>query len=129
MNIWTPDALHADHSSFERINQLYTEVIRPLILPSGPQQRHLILNIEIKKGCLTMLQNGMNRVDISQGLISESEIRTNLQTIFPDSVIVKNCFKIVAINSQITNLLGYNSSDLLEQKIDILSDNPSFIGL
>src|SRR5882672_8581404 len=67
----------------------------------------------------------MNSVDLSQGLISEIEIRNNLQTIFPDSIILKNHFKITAISSDIITLLGYDISELLDQGIEILSGEES----
>src|SRR5688572_4946959 len=68
----------------------------------------------------------MNGVDVLQGLISETEIRNNLQTIFPDSIILKNHFKILSVSGRITNALEYQAQDLVDQRIDILSDSKSF---
>jgi hypothetical protein len=71
----------------------------------------------------------MNSVDTLQGLISETEIRSNLQSIFPDSIILKNHFKILTVSPQIANALEYETQELVERNIEILSDNKSFTNM
>ena len=71
----------------------------------------------------------MNSVDILQGLISVTEIRNNLQSIFPDSIILTKSFKILTVSEQVRNILEYQAQELIDQQIEILSDNKAFTNL
>jgi PAS domain S-box-containing protein len=50
--------------------------------------------------------------DITLSLISESDVRSKIWKIFPDSVILNQEFKIVSVSKNICETLGYHSDEL-----------------
>jgi signal transduction histidine kinase len=65
----------------------------------------------------------MNGDDITQQVIKTDDIRQRVSAFFPDSVILDNQFRFLAISQNILDALDYKLSDLYEQSINILSQN------
>jgi signal transduction histidine kinase len=69
----------------------------------------------------------MNSADISKGLISEKYIQDNLARIFPDSIILKDGFRITAVSSHVTTLLGLDAHKLVGRSVQDLSDDATLL--
>src|SRR5688572_22376346 len=69
----------------------------------------------------------MNSADISKGLISETYIQDNLARIFPDSIILRDGFKIAAVSNHVAGLLGYEASQLVGRSMQELSGDAMFL--
>jgi signal transduction histidine kinase len=59
----------------------------------------------------------MIRSDISQGLISDGDVRKHLATIFPDAIILNDQFKIVTVSESTSALMGYRSCELTGKEL------------
>lgn len=65
----------------------------------------------------------MNGEDITQQVIKTDDIRQRISAFFPDSVILDNQFRFIAVSQNILDSLDYKLSDLYQQSINILSQN------
>lgn len=65
----------------------------------------------------------MNGNDITQQVIRTEDIRQRVSAFFPDSVILDNQFRFIAVSQNILDALDYKLCDLYEQSINILSQN------
>jgi signal transduction histidine kinase len=67
--------------------------------------------------------------DISQSLISENDILRYLVTIFPDSIILKENFEIIAVAESVCAELGYKQHELINKWIQNLFPDTTTIQL
>jgi signal transduction histidine kinase len=67
-----------------------------------------------------------NDPDFTQKLISESSLRNHLTSIFVDSIILKNGFRIALVSKRILEILGFEMSELYDSDISTLTVNNSF---
>ncbi|HEY0653587.1 MAG TPA: hypothetical protein VGD65_10695 [Chryseosolibacter sp.] len=61
--------------------------------------------------------------DITTQVIKTDDIRQRVSAFFPDSVILDNRFRFIAVSQNILDTLEYKLSDLYEQSINVLSQN------
>ncbi|MES2732114.1 MAG: hypothetical protein V4714_10210 [Bacteroidota bacterium] len=59
--------------------------------------------------------------DITLSLISDGDIRSSLEKIFPESIILDSGFKIVAISQIIAETLGFESEELKNQPVSVMA--------
>jgi signal transduction histidine kinase len=62
----------------------------------------------------------MIRADISQGLISDGDVRKHLATIFPDAIILNDQLKIVTLTESTAAMFGYRAAGLITKDLSYL---------
>ena len=67
--------------------------------------------------------------DISQSLISENDILRYLVTIFPDCIILKENFEIIAVADSVCSGLRYKQHELINKGLQHFFPDPTIIQL
>src|SRR5687768_17741961 len=62
----------------------------------------------------------MNREDISNGLISDGDVRKHLSVMFPDAIVLDDQLKIVSLSEATAGVLGYRLAELVGKELRLL---------